>query len=156
MHDREPFFQRHPYAADVLATAGLIAAVVLVSRVVAIEVTVPLMLPVGTTALAVWLAVCTFGNAITARRQAKAIAARYAVQSAAGRVEQPRLTRWRLDRGGPAGQRIGTADRVAVADVLGEHYAEGRLNDAEFERRRDAALAAVFRRDLSVLLRDLP
>jgi|HubBroStandDraft_6_1064221.scaffolds.fasta_scaffold30590_2 hypothetical protein len=52
--------------------------------------------------------------------------------------------------------RVGDSERQAVADELREHYAQGRLNLEEFERRLDAAFAAKTRGDLDKLISDLP
>ena len=52
--------------------------------------------------------------------------------------------------------RAGDADREAVAEVLREHYAQGRLTLEEFNQRLEAAFAATMRSQLSALTRDLP
>jgi hypothetical protein len=52
--------------------------------------------------------------------------------------------------------RAGDADREAVAAVLREHYAQGRLTLEEFNQRLEAAFAATMRSQLSALTRDLP
>ena len=46
--------------------------------------------------------------------------------------------------------------RENAAQALRAHYAEGRLDDAELERRVERAYAARTRTDLKVLFRDLP
>ena len=46
--------------------------------------------------------------------------------------------------------------RQRAADALREHYAEGPLDEAEFERRAELAYAARTRADLKALFRDLP
>ncbi|MBA8795356.1 hypothetical protein FHX74_002992 [Friedmanniella endophytica] len=53
-------------------------------------------------------------------------------------------------------QRVGDLERSAVADALGAHYAAGRLDPDDFDHRAGQALRAVSRRDLDVLLADLP
>ncbi len=60
--------------------------------------------------------------------------------------------------GGPAqsGVRVGDRDRDAVANRLQEAFAEGRLNDDEFDQRMRAALTAQVGADLEVLTQDLP
>ncbi|WP_092607441.1 DUF1707 SHOCT-like domain-containing protein [Raineyella antarctica] len=52
--------------------------------------------------------------------------------------------------------RIGDAERQAAVDALKEHYVAGRLNDAEFNERLDAAMEARTRADLGPLFSDLP
>ena len=48
------------------------------------------------------------------------------------------------------------AERDAVVTELGEHFGEGRLDQAEFDERVTQALAARTEGDLDVLLADLP
>ena len=52
--------------------------------------------------------------------------------------------------------RVGDADRAWVANVLGEHYAHGRLDLAEFDQRSTRAMSAVHQHELEALLADLP
>jgi hypothetical protein len=52
--------------------------------------------------------------------------------------------------------RASDAEREQVARSLGQHFAEGRLDEAEFRDRLDRAFAAVTRNDLHRLVRDLP
>jgi Domain of unknown function (DUF1707) len=52
--------------------------------------------------------------------------------------------------------RVGTAERSEVADVLSQHYAEGRLDNLEFNERTEHAMTAKTRADLTTLLTDLP
>jgi hypothetical protein len=52
--------------------------------------------------------------------------------------------------------RVSDAERQAVADRLGEHFAEGRLDQAEFDERAGCAMSAKTRADLSGLFDDLP
>ena len=52
--------------------------------------------------------------------------------------------------------RVSDAERTEVADRLAEHYAEGRLDQAEFNERAEQAMRAKTRSDLSGLLIDLP
>lgn len=52
--------------------------------------------------------------------------------------------------------RIGTREREDAIQHLGEHFAEGRLLTEEYEHRAGAAAAAMTRRDLAELFRDLP
>ena len=74
---------------------------------------------------------------------------------------------WRADSpqaGRPAGSRWGAhpdlrvsdADRDAVVTELGEHFGQGRLDQAEFDERVAKALSARTSRDLDGLLADLP
>lgn len=52
--------------------------------------------------------------------------------------------------------RVSDAERQAVADSLGVHYSEGRLDQAEFDDRVSRAMAAKTRGDLDGLFDDLP
>ena len=52
--------------------------------------------------------------------------------------------------------RVSDAERQAVADRLSEHYADGRLDQAEFDDRLGRAMGAKTRADLSGLFSDLP
>jgi hypothetical protein len=52
--------------------------------------------------------------------------------------------------------RVSDAERSAVADQLGVHYADGRLDQAEFDERISRAMAAKTRGDLMGLFDDLP
>jgi hypothetical protein len=52
--------------------------------------------------------------------------------------------------------RAGDRDRDAVVQRLQEAFAEGRLDDDEFDRRTRTALTAALETDLAVLTRDLP
>lgn len=52
--------------------------------------------------------------------------------------------------------RVGFAERDAVVSHLGEAYAVGYLDDAEFQERSDRAVSARFRDELEGLLDDLP
>jgi len=52
--------------------------------------------------------------------------------------------------------RVSDAERDAVATELGEHFQQGRLDQAEFDERVTKALSARTGRDLSGLLADLP
>ena len=52
--------------------------------------------------------------------------------------------------------RVSDAERQAVADRLAEHYADGRLDQAEFDDRVGRAMTAKTRADLSGLFSDLP
>jgi hypothetical protein len=52
--------------------------------------------------------------------------------------------------------RAGDADRERVARVLREHWAEGRLDIAEFDARVGTVYAASTRRELDAVLADLP
>jgi len=66
---------------------------------------------------------------------------------------------WADGRSSPewgSGIRASDAEREEVAQALGQHYADGRLNDTEFRERLDGAFAAVTRGDLYALVSDLP
>ncbi len=52
--------------------------------------------------------------------------------------------------------RVSDAERQAVADRLGEHFADGRLDQAEFDERVNRAMSAKTRADLNGLFDDLP
>src|ERR1700753_1525902 len=45
--------------------------------------------------------------------------------------------------------RVSDADRNAVAEVLTKHYADGRLDQAEFDERISRTMAGKTRRDLA-------
>jgi Domain of unknown function (DUF1707) len=52
--------------------------------------------------------------------------------------------------------RVSDAERTEVSDRLAAHFAEGRLNQAEFDERVAQAMSAKTRGDLSGLFDDLP
>jgi len=52
--------------------------------------------------------------------------------------------------------RVSDAERDAVVTELGEHFQQGRLDQAEFDQRVTAALSGRTGRDLSSVLADLP
>lgn len=52
--------------------------------------------------------------------------------------------------------RVSDAERHEIAEQLSQHYADGRLDDEEFNERVSAAMAAKTRADLEPLLFDLP
>ncbi len=52
--------------------------------------------------------------------------------------------------------RVSDAERQAVSDRLAQHFADGRLDQAEFDERVDQAMHAKTRADLSELFSDLP
>jgi hypothetical protein len=52
--------------------------------------------------------------------------------------------------------RVSDAERNAVAERLGTHYSDGRLDQAEFDERVGRAMAAKTRGDLDGLFDDLP
>jgi hypothetical protein len=52
--------------------------------------------------------------------------------------------------------RVSDAERSEVADRLGRHYGDGRLDQAEFNERVDQAMSAKTQSDLSGLFDDLP
>jgi hypothetical protein len=54
------------------------------------------------------------------------------------------------------GMRAGDADRDAVAAILSEHFAHGRLTLDELTARLDATLTAATHGELSQVTRDLP
>jgi hypothetical protein len=52
--------------------------------------------------------------------------------------------------------RVSDAERNWVAELLGQHYAEGRLDQAELDERVGKTMAAKTRGDLAGLFDDLP
>jgi hypothetical protein len=52
--------------------------------------------------------------------------------------------------------RIGDAERDTALRELGDHFAAGRIDGAEFDERASAALAARTQPELDVLFADLP
>jgi len=52
--------------------------------------------------------------------------------------------------------RVSDAERQGVADRLAAHYADGRLDQGEFDERSGRAMSAKTRADLNGLLNDLP
>lgn len=52
--------------------------------------------------------------------------------------------------------RVGDTERQEMADILGRHYADGRLDKMEFDERLGQAMSAKTRSDLDGLLSDLP
>ena len=52
--------------------------------------------------------------------------------------------------------RVSDAERNSVAELLGQHYADGRLDQAEFDERISRTMAAKTRGDLAGLFDDLP
>src|ERR1700761_9690845 len=52
--------------------------------------------------------------------------------------------------------RVSDADRNAVAELLSKHYADGRLDQGEFDERVGQTMAAKTRGDLAGLFDDLP
>ena len=52
--------------------------------------------------------------------------------------------------------RVSDAERQAAADRLAEHFADGRLDQAEFDERAGLAMSAKTQADLSALFTDLP
>ncbi|MVU77482.1 DUF1707 domain-containing protein [Nocardia sp. ET3-3] len=57
---------------------------------------------------------------------------------------------------GPPDVRVGTAEREQAAAALGEHFAAGRLDVAEYDDRVGRAYAAKTAGELTVLFSDLP
>jgi Domain of unknown function (DUF1707) len=61
-----------------------------------------------------------------------------------------------MDREQDQELRVGDRDRDAVVQQLQQAFAEGRLDDEEFDQRTRAALTARLSTELAVLTRDLP
>jgi Flp pilus assembly protein TadB len=59
-------------------------------------------------------------------------------------------------RAGYGNLRVSDGERAEVADLLSKHYADGRLDQAEFEQRMDLAMHAKTYSDLNGLFDDLP
>lgn len=55
-----------------------------------------------------------------------------------------------------AQMRVSDAERSEIAESLSKHYADGRLNEPEFNERLQQAMSAKTRGDLAGLLVDLP
>jgi hypothetical protein len=51
---------------------------------------------------------------------------------------------------------VSDAERNSLADLLAQHYGDGRLDDVEFKERMDRAMSAKTRSDLNGLTADLP
>jgi hypothetical protein len=54
------------------------------------------------------------------------------------------------------GMRISDAERAEVADRLSKHYGDGRLDQAEFDKRLHQAMSAKTQQDLGGVFADLP
>src|SRR6201995_4624107 len=68
-----------------------------------------------------------------------------------------RTPAWLLGQGqSQADLRVSDADRQSVADQLSQHFADGRLDQAEVDERLSQAMNAKTYRDLDGLLTDLP
>ena len=68
-----------------------------------------------------------------------------------------RTPTWLLGPGrAPSDLRVSDAERQAVADQLSQHFADGRLDQAEFDERLSQAMSAKTYHDLDGLLTDLP
>ena len=52
----------------------------------------------------------------------------------------------------PPQMRVSDAERHEIADILSKHFADGRLDDVEFNERLDKAMRAKTRGDLAGLL----
>jgi Domain of unknown function (DUF1707) len=63
---------------------------------------------------------------------------------------------YRDNRGRAGALRASDTERGAAVSSLATHFADGRLERAEFDERADAALAARTRDELRVLFADLP
>jgi len=86
------------------------------------------------------------------RQDAARAAARRPWPTGGPQAGQPGRSRWdaRPDL------RVSDAERDAVVTELGEHFGQGRLDQAEFDERVNKALSARTGRDLGGLLADLP
>jgi len=75
-------------------------------------------------------------------------------------MSQARSPAWLLAAGrrrsSYADLRVCDAERTEVADLLSQHYQDGRLDQDEFNQRLDQAMHARTYRELSGLFADLP
>lgn len=69
---------------------------------------------------------------------------------------EPSRTGYRRAGGADGRMRISDADRRHIVDTLSRHFADGRLDNDEFEERLGRAMSAKTRGDLAGLLDDLP
>ena len=86
------------------------------------------------------------------RQDAARAAARRPWRADSPQAGQPGGNGW----GAQADLRVSDAERDAVVTELGEHFGQGRLDQAEFDERVAKALSARTGRDLGGLLADLP
>jgi Domain of unknown function (DUF1707) len=75
-------------------------------------------------------------------------------------MSQARSPAWLLAAGrrrsSYADLRVSDAERTEVADLLSQHYQDGRLDQDEFNQRLDQAMHARTYRELNGLFADLP
>ena len=74
-------------------------------------------------------------------------------QTASGSWQPLNLIQQQMSKGT---LRVGDAERDQAAQALGEHFASGRLDRAEYDERLELAFAARTFSDLTALFRDLP
>lgn len=86
------------------------------------------------------------------RQDAARAAARRPWRGGGPQADQPGGSRWNTR----PDLRVSDAERDAVVTELGEHFQQGRLDQAEFDERMTKALSARTGRDLGGLLADLP
>jgi hypothetical protein len=86
------------------------------------------------------------------RQDAARAAAGWPSRAGGPQAGQPAGNRW----GAHPDLRVSDAERDAVVTELGEHFGQGRLDQAEFDERVTTALSARTGRDLGWLLGDLP
>ena len=63
---------------------------------------------------------------------------------------------WQRPTVPPGAMRVSDVERAEVTALLCRHYADGRLDEAEFNERQAKTAAAKTRADLAPLLADLP
>ncbi|MGA8296336.1 MAG: DUF1707 domain-containing protein [Acidimicrobiales bacterium] len=63
---------------------------------------------------------------------------------------------WRRQAVPPSQMRVSDAERHQIVDALSKHFADGRLDQAEFDERMGKAMSAKTQGDLVGLLADLP
>jgi Domain of unknown function (DUF1707) len=113
------------------------------------QVTVPLLWPMVATLSTLWLGAREIDYRIQNRRSV--------IEQAAQHPAEPRPTvRAILHDYHRTGVRIGDAERDVFVRALHDHYAAGRLEQAELEERLNAAVAARTVDELAHAVRELP
>ena len=63
---------------------------------------------------------------------------------------------WRPQQTAEPNMRVSDAERHEISELLSRHFADGRLDQVEFDERVSKCMAAKTRADLAGLLDDLP
>lgn len=140
--DNEP--RSRSSVTPIAVAAGIIAIGLIIAAL--IQVRVPLLWPLGTTALSVWLLRWGWLRGRTARPEAPPVPAR--------RRDVPSVSPSRWDR--PDDARIGDTDRDEVVAIVSECHAKGYLDPVETDERLSVVTAARRLGDLRAALADLP